>query len=128
MNSSLVAGTDIASETSPPSVLLRVLAAISFCHLLNDMVQALLPSIYPILKSSFHLNFGQIGILTLGVTGPRATHWWQPFIDELRELHYVEGNNLLITYLGADAQPERLPALAADLVKLLCRPSATQHG
>jgi putative tryptophan/tyrosine transport system substrate-binding protein len=59
----------------------------------------------------------QIGILTLGVTGPRATHWWQPFIDELRELHYVEGNNLLITYLGADAQPERLPALAADLVK-----------
>jgi len=65
MNSSLVAGTDIAAETSPPSVLLRVLAAISFCHLLNDMVQALLPSIYPILKSSFHLNFGQIGILTL---------------------------------------------------------------
>src|SRR5262245_55579604 len=59
----------------------------------------------------------QIGILSLGVAGPRASPWWQPFIDELHELNYVEGRNLLITYLGADAHPERLPALAADLVK-----------
>jgi FSR family fosmidomycin resistance protein-like MFS transporter len=45
--------------------LIRILAAVSFCHLLNDMVQSLLPSIYPILKSSFHLNFSQIGLLSL---------------------------------------------------------------
>src|ERR1700758_229908 len=63
MNS--IVSTDVPSETTASSVLLRVLAAISFCHLLNDMVQALLPSLYPILKSSFHLTFGQIGILTL---------------------------------------------------------------
>jgi MFS transporter, FSR family, fosmidomycin resistance protein len=43
----------------------RVLIAVSFSHLLNDTMQSLLPSIYPILKSSFHLNFGQIGLLTL---------------------------------------------------------------
>ncbi len=43
----------------------RVLAAASLGHLLNDTMQALLPSIYPILKTSFHLNFGQIGVLTL---------------------------------------------------------------
>ncbi len=42
-----------------------VLGAISFCHLLNDMMQALLLAIYPLLKSGFHLNFGQIGLLTL---------------------------------------------------------------
>ena len=42
-----------------------MLGAISFCHLLNDMVQSLLPAVYPILKSSFHLNFGQIGLITL---------------------------------------------------------------
>ena len=36
----------------------KVLAAISFCHLLNDMVQSLLPALYPILKESFHLSFG----------------------------------------------------------------------
>src|SRR5580704_5108677 len=46
-------------------VVVRILAAVSVCHLLNDMVQSLLPSIYPILKSSFHLNFGQIGLLSL---------------------------------------------------------------
>src|SRR5258708_16766863 len=43
----------------------RVLAAVSFCHVLNDMMQSLLPSIYPILKTSFHLNFTQIGFITL---------------------------------------------------------------
>jgi MFS transporter, FSR family, fosmidomycin resistance protein len=42
-----------------------VLGAVSFCHLLNDMMQALLPAIYPILKGGFDLNFGQIGLLTL---------------------------------------------------------------
>jgi FSR family fosmidomycin resistance protein-like MFS transporter len=42
-----------------------VLFAISFCHLLNDMMQALLPAIYPILKRDFGLDFGQIGLITL---------------------------------------------------------------
>jgi FSR family fosmidomycin resistance protein-like MFS transporter len=42
-----------------------VLLAISFCHLLNDMMQALLPAMYPMLKSAFHLDFGQVGLITL---------------------------------------------------------------
>ncbi|MFL6464008.1 MAG: MFS transporter [Bryobacteraceae bacterium] len=42
-----------------------ILGAISFCHLLNDMAQSLLPAIYPILKDAFHLDFGQIGLITL---------------------------------------------------------------
>ena len=42
-----------------------VLAAISFSHLLNDTIQSLLPAIYPILKSSYHLSFAQIGLITL---------------------------------------------------------------
>jgi FSR family fosmidomycin resistance protein-like MFS transporter len=41
-----------------------ILAAISFCHLLNDMMQSLLPALYPMLKSSYSLSFGQIGLLT----------------------------------------------------------------
>ena len=41
-----------------------ILAAISFCHLLNDMMQSLLPALYPMLKSSYRLSFGQIGLLT----------------------------------------------------------------
>ena len=42
-----------------------VLCAISFCHLLNDMMQSLLPAIYPMLKASFALDFVQIGLITL---------------------------------------------------------------
>ena len=42
-----------------------VLFAISFCHLLNDMMQSLLPAIYPTLKTQFHLSFAQIGLVTL---------------------------------------------------------------
>jgi len=41
-----------------------ILAAISICHLLNDMMQSLLPAIYPILKSNYGLDFGQIGLIT----------------------------------------------------------------
>ncbi len=43
----------------------RVLGALSLCHLLNDMVQSLLPSIYPILKTALRLDFGHIGLITL---------------------------------------------------------------
>jgi len=43
----------------------RVLLVISFCHLLNDTVQSLLPAIYPLLKTTFHLDFGQIGLIAL---------------------------------------------------------------
>ena len=41
-----------------------IIAAISVCHLLNDMLQSLLPAIYPILRENYGLDFGQIGILT----------------------------------------------------------------
>ena len=43
----------------------RILASLSFCHLLNDMMQSLLPAIYPVLKQNFGLTFGQIGLITL---------------------------------------------------------------
>ncbi|GAA0714945.1 MFS transporter [Dokdonella soli] len=42
-----------------------ILAMLSVCHLLNDMIQSLLPAIYPLLKQSFALDFGQIGLITL---------------------------------------------------------------
>jgi MFS transporter, FSR family, fosmidomycin resistance protein len=42
-----------------------ILYAISFCHLLNDMMQALLPAMYPMLKADFALDFAQVGLITL---------------------------------------------------------------
>ena len=44
---------------------LAILLALSFSHLVNDTIQSLVPSVYPILKASYHLDFGQIGLITL---------------------------------------------------------------
>lgn len=45
--------------------ILPVIGAVSFVHLLNDLIQAILPSIYPMLKTNYALNFTQIGMITL---------------------------------------------------------------
>jgi FSR family fosmidomycin resistance protein-like MFS transporter len=42
-----------------------VLAAISVSHFLNDMLQSLLPALYPVLKNRYALDFGQVGLITL---------------------------------------------------------------
>jgi FSR family fosmidomycin resistance protein-like MFS transporter len=54
----------VAENTAAPGTALGVLAAVSSSHFLNDLIQSLLPSIYPILKSNYSLDFGQIGLLT----------------------------------------------------------------
>jgi FSR family fosmidomycin resistance protein-like MFS transporter len=43
----------------------RVLFTISFCHMLNDMMQSLILALYPMLKAEFALDFGQVGLITL---------------------------------------------------------------
>ncbi|MGH8123027.1 MAG: MFS transporter [Rudaea sp.] len=58
------ANDTLAQESGAGSAVLSVLGAVSFSHFLNDLIQSLLPSIYPILKSSYALDFGQIGLLT----------------------------------------------------------------
>ncbi|HVY82710.1 MAG TPA: MFS transporter [Steroidobacteraceae bacterium] len=55
------AATPLASA---PKTAFAVLGAISFCHFLNDLMQSLLPALYPMLKTSYTLSFGQIGFLT----------------------------------------------------------------
>ncbi|MGE5385522.1 MAG: MFS transporter [Betaproteobacteria bacterium] len=52
--------TDALNATTYP-----VIAAISFSHLLNDMMQSVLLAIYPMLKLGLNLSFGQIGLITL---------------------------------------------------------------
>ena len=50
--------------SSPPRTAFAVLAGLSVCHLLNDLLQSLLPAIYPMLKAGFGLDFWQIGLIT----------------------------------------------------------------
>jgi len=60
--------TDISIDTKPKpaeTAAVAVLGAVSFSHMLNDMMQSMLPAIYPMLKSSLGLGFGEIGLITL---------------------------------------------------------------
>ena len=56
---------DTAADVKRGPTAFNVLGALSLCHLLNDMVQSLLPSIYPILKTALDLDFSHIGLITL---------------------------------------------------------------
>jgi FSR family fosmidomycin resistance protein-like MFS transporter len=47
---------------------LGILAAISLCHGLNDLMQSVIPAVYPILKTAYSLDFGQIGLITFANT------------------------------------------------------------
>src|ERR671924_382639 len=47
------------------ATVVATLAAISLAHFLNDLIQSLIPAVYPLLKESFALNFTQIGVITL---------------------------------------------------------------
>ena len=54
-----------SSSAALPATVFPVLFAISSSHMLNDMIQSVIPSIYPLLKTNYSLSFSQIGIITL---------------------------------------------------------------
>ena len=61
----------------------------------------------------------RIGILSnVPVNNPQGAHLWGAFIQGLRELGYVEGQNITIEHRSSEGKYELLPGLAADLVRL----------
>ncbi|OEZ55838.1 MFS transporter [Duganella sp. HH105] len=59
--------TSTLSASSRPhgNTVISILGAVALVHLLNDLTQAMLPSIYPMLKAQFGLTFAQVGLITL---------------------------------------------------------------
>src|SRR5665213_1165520 len=90
--------------SDPPgakSTVMAVLLALSFSHMLNDMIQSLLPAIYPLLKQSFHLDFTQVGLITLSfqLTGSLL----QPFVGlytDRRPLPFSLAIGMSVTLVG----------------------------
>jgi len=61
----------------------------------------------------------RIGILgNVSLTDPRSARLWGAFAEGLRDLGYVDGGNTTIEYRSSEGKYERLPALAAELVRL----------
>lgn len=60
------AGAPLAPQTSSASPLaMRIIGGVALAHLINDLIQAVLPAIYPMLKASYGLTFTQVGLITL---------------------------------------------------------------
>lgn len=68
----------LRSSTSLSATVYPILLMISFSHMLNDTIQSLIPSIYPMVKSNFHLSFSQIGLITF--TFQLAASLLQPLV------------------------------------------------
>lgn len=71
--------------TNRQRTVLTVLVALSVCHMLNDLLQALLPALYPMLKSNYALDFWQIGLITL--TNQVTSSLLQPVVGYYTDRH-----------------------------------------
>lgn len=77
-----------ATATSAPQaspLVMRILGACALAHLINDLIQAVLPSIYPMLKANYGLTFAQVGLITL--TFQLTASLLQPWIGYHTDRH-----------------------------------------
>ena len=62
-----------------------VILSLSFCHMLNDMMQSLVPALYPILKENYALDFAQVGLITLAFQCTASL--FQPLVGVYTDRH-----------------------------------------
>lgn len=113
-----------ASKVPVENTVLPVILALSFCHLVNDTIQALLPSIYPMLKDKYALTFTQVGMITF--TFQVTASLLQPvvgFYTDRRPKPYSLAIGMTITLIGLI-----LLARAGDYVALLIAGGLTGIG
>ena len=65
MNLSTIGNKIKGNHTMTEGTMYSMLIICGISHFLNDMIQSIIPSIYPILKDKFDFSFAQIGIITL---------------------------------------------------------------
>ena len=85
----------------PTKTLLPVIGAVSFVHLINDLIQSILPSIYPLLKTDYALSFTQVGMITLAFQ--MTASLLQPGIGLYTDKHpkpYLLPTGMLFTLVG----------------------------
>ncbi|MEC5396712.1 MFS transporter [Uliginosibacterium sp. H1] len=80
-----VANGGTVQDAAAEQTRFRVLGAISFSHFLNDMIQSMILSIYPLLKGEFSLSFTQIGLITL--TYQITASLLQPMVGAYTDKH-----------------------------------------
>ncbi|MCQ4325494.1 MFS transporter [Stutzerimonas stutzeri] len=89
----------VASQASP--LVMRVIGACALAHLINDLIQAVLPSIYPVLKANYGLSFTQVGLITL--TFQLTASLLQPWVGYHTDRHpkpWLLPAGMLCTLIG----------------------------
>jgi FSR family fosmidomycin resistance protein-like MFS transporter len=93
--------TAASFKTAAQHTAFSVLFAISFCHLLNDMIQAVLPAIYPNLKAEFHLSFAQVGLVTTAFQCTASLlQPWVGYLSDKRPAPYSLAVGMIVTLAG----------------------------
>ena len=90
-----------STPTLPQRTLYPILFTIAFTHFINDLLQAVIPSVYPLLKTSFNLSFAQIGMITF--TFQLMASLLQPFVGiytDKRPLPYSLTIGMIFTLSG----------------------------
>ncbi|MDR2327427.1 MAG: MFS transporter [Acidovorax sp.] len=90
-----------ATDAKPHGFLLPIVGGAALAHLLNDMIQAMLPAIFPMLKTSFSLSFGQIGLIALvyQVTASLLQPWVGLYTDK-HPKPYLLPSGMVMTLAG----------------------------
>lgn len=88
-------------EPKAHGFLLPIVGGAAFAHLLNDLIQAMLPSIFPLLKQNFSLSFGQIGLIVLvyQVTASLLQPWVGMYTDK-HPKPYLLPSGMVMTLIG----------------------------
>jgi len=91
-------------ENSPnkaQSMVVSMICAVAVAHLLNDLIQASLPAIYPLLKDNFALSFAQVGLISLvyQITASLLQPWIGLYTDK-HPMPYLLPLGMVVTLLG----------------------------
>ncbi|WP_336151693.1 MFS transporter [Acinetobacter ursingii] len=105
MTSSIPLKQNIMENTNinaqPQVMIVKVVGAVAIAHLLNDLIQAVLPAIYPMLKANFALSFTQVGLISLvyQVTASLLQPWIGLYTDK-HPKPYLLPMGMCVTFLG----------------------------
>ncbi|WP_111895702.1 MFS transporter [Acinetobacter sp. MB5] len=105
MESSIDLKDEIANTATqyhqPQGMIIKIVGAVALAHLLNDLIQAVLPAIYPMLKTNFSLNFTQVGLISLvyQITASLLQPWIGLYTDK-HPKPYLLPMGMGVTLLG----------------------------
>ena len=92
---------EAAINEQPQGMIIKVVGAVAVAHLLNDLIQAVLPAIYPMLKTNFSLSFAQVGLISLvyQITASLLQPWIGLYTDK-HPKPYLLPLGMVVTFSG----------------------------